>query len=90
MEPLRYSYGTSQVLRDTDYGFLVDGLPNKEIRMIAFKTGSEVAVRDERNRMVEFSTDPGNLLDALETIGYRVVTSANFGSSDFIRTLFRQ
>ena len=78
------------IVRDTDSGSLVDGLPCKEIRIIAFKTGSEADVRDEKNRRVEFSTDPGSLLNALETIGYRVVTCANFGSSDFIWTLCRQ
>ena len=77
------------IVRDTDSGSLVEGLPYKEIRIIAFKSASDVDIRDEKNRRVEFNTDPGALLNALETIGYRVVTSANFGASDFIWTLFR-
>ena len=77
------------LVRDTDSGSLVDGLPYKEVRVVAVKTGAEAEMRDEKNRTVEFSTDPGSLLNALETMGYRVVTSSNFGPSDFIWTLKR-
>ena len=77
------------LVRDTDSGSLVDGLPYKEVRVVALKTGSEVEVRDEKNRRVEFSTDPGSLLNALESMGYRVVTCSNFGPSDFIWTLWK-
>ena len=77
------------IVRDTDSGSLVDGLTFKEARLVALKASAEVDIRDEMNRRVEFGTDPTTLLNTLEGLGYRVVTCANFGSSDFIWTLYR-
>ena len=75
---------------------LVDGLPLNEIRLITEKSSSPSDLRDERNRRVEFSTPAFNLLNALEQIGYKVVTSSSFvtgpkkfDTKDFIWTLYR-
>jgi len=75
---------------------LVDGLPLNEIRLITEKSSSPSDLRDERNRRVEFSTPAFNLLNALEQIGYKVVTSSSFvtgpkkfDTKDYIWTLYR-
>ena len=75
---------------------LVDGLPLNEIRLITEKSSSPSDLRDERNRRVEFSTPAFNLLNALEQIGYKVITSSSFvtgpkkfDTKDFIWTLYR-
>ena len=75
---------------------LVDGLPTNEVRLISEKSSSPSDLRDERNRRVEFSTQAFNLLNALEQLGYKVVTSSSFvtgpkkfDSKDFIWTLYR-
>ena len=75
---------------------LVDGLPLNEVRLITEKSSSPSDLRDEKNRRVEFSTPAYNLLNALEKIGYRVITSSSFVSGhkkfetkDFVWTLYR-
>ena len=75
---------------------LVDGLPLNEIRLITEKSSSPSDLRDERNRRVEFATPACNLLNALEQIGYKVVTSSSFvtgpkkfDTKDYIWTLYR-
>ena len=75
---------------------MVDGLPLNEIRLITEKSSSPSDLRDEKNRRVEFSTPAYNLLNALEQIGYKVVTSSSFitgpkkfDTKDFIWTLYR-
>lgn len=75
---------------------LVDGLPLNEIRLITEKSSSPSDLRDERTRRVEFTTPAVNLLNALEQIGYRVITSSSyitgpkkFDTKDFIWTLHR-
>ena len=78
------------LVRDTDSGSVVDGLPVQEIRAISLKTSSKTDIIDEKNRRVEFDTDCQNIINALETIGYSIVTSAHFGPSEFIWTLFKQ
>ena len=78
------------LVRDSGSGSLIDGLPYNEISVVAMKTDSEVDIRDEKNRRVVFGTDTLNLINALEIIGYKVVTSAHFGPSEFIWTLFKQ
>ena len=74
----------------------VDGLPLNEIRLITEKSSSNSDVRDEKNRRVEFNTQAFNLLNSLEQIGYKVVTSSSFvtgpkrfDTKDFIWTLYR-
>ena len=75
---------------------LVDGLPLNEVRLISEKSSSSSDLRDEKNRRVEFSTPAFNLLNALEQIGYRVISSSSFvtgpkkfDTKDFIWTLHR-
>ena len=67
-----------------------------EIRLITEKSSSNTDLKDERNRRVEFATPACNLLNALEQIGYKVVTSSSFvtgpkkfDTKDFIWTLYR-
>ena len=64
--------------------------------LITEKSSSPSDLRDERNRRVEFSTPAFNLLNALEQIGYKVVTSSSFvtgpkkfDTKDYIWTLYR-
>merc|ERR1711988_1081492 len=75
---------------------LVDGLPLNEVRTVTEKSSCPSDLRDEKNRRVGVSTPAYNLLNALEKIGYRVVTSSSFVSGqqkfstkDFIWTLYR-
>jgi len=75
---------------------MVDGLPLNEIRLLSEKASSPSDMRDEKNRRVEFATPSFNLLNALEQIGYRVVTSGafvtgtkKFDTKDFVWTLHR-
>ena len=75
---------------------VVDGLPLNEVRLITEKSSSPSNWKDERNWRVEFPTEAHNLLNALELIGYKVVTSSSFvtgskkfDTKDFIWTLYR-
>ena len=43
-----------------------------------FQSCSPSHFRDERHWRVEFSTEAYNLLNALEQIGYKVITSSSF------------
>ena len=79
-----------------DCSCLVDGLPLNEVRTVTEKSSCPSDLRDEKNRRVEFSTPAYNLLNALEKIGYRVITSSSFVSGhkkfetkDFVWTLYR-
>ena len=75
---------------------LVDGLPLNEVRLITDKSLSESAWKDEKSRRVEFNTPAYSLLNALEQIGYKVVTSSSFvtgqkkfDTKDYIWTLHK-
>jgi len=75
---------------------VVDGLPSNEVRLITEKSCSPSHFRDERHWRVEFSTEAYNLLNALEQIGYKVITSSSFvtghkkfDTKDYIWTLYR-
>ena len=75
---------------------IVDGLPLNEVRLITEKSSSPSNYRDERNWRVEFCTEAHNLLNALEQIGYKVVTSSSFvtgskkfDTKDFVWTMYR-
>ena len=77
-------------------GCLVDGLPLNEVWLITEKSSSPSDLRDEKNRRVEFSSPAFNLLNALEQIGYKVISSSSFvtgpkkfDTKDFIWTLYR-
>ena len=55
----------------------VDGLPLNEFRVLAEKS-VPAETRDEKNRKVEFATPTFNVLNALEQMGYKVITSGAF------------
>lgn len=74
----------------------VDGLPLNEFRVLAEKAAAAPEYRDEKNRRVEFATPTFNVLNALEQMGYRVVTSGafvtghnKFDQREFVWTLHR-
>ncbi|XP_023345741.1 uncharacterized protein LOC111714772 [Eurytemora carolleeae] len=78
---------------------MVDGLPLNEFRILGEKCSAHPDTRDEKNRRVEFPTTSINILNCLEQMGYRVVTSGSFvaGQSnldkycqkEFIWTMYR-
>ena len=74
----------------------VDGLPLNEFRVLGEKSTSAPEWRDEKNRRVEFATPTFNVLNALEQMGYKVVTSGafvtghnKFDQREFVWTLHR-
>jgi hypothetical protein len=74
----------------------VDGLPLNEFRVLAEKSTTSPEWRDEKNRRVEFATPTFNVLNALEQMGYKVVTSGafvtghnKFDQREFVWTLHR-
>ena len=75
---------------------MVDGLPLNEFRVLAEKSTTSPDYRDEKNRRVEFATPTFNVLNALEQMGYKVVTSGafvtghnKFDQREFVWTLHR-
>ena len=48
------------------------------ILLSQFQSCSPSHYRDERSWRVEFSTESHNILNALEQIGYKVITSSSF------------
>ena len=76
---------------------LVDGLPLTEFRILGEKCSTMPDMRDEKNRRMEFSTNTISILNSLEMMGYKVVTSGAFAGSnigsfsqkEFIWTLHR-
>ena len=56
-----------------------------------FQSCSPSHYRDERSWRVEFSTEAYNLLNALEQIGYKVITSSSFvtGHKKFDTKVFK-
>jgi len=66
---------------------MVDGLPLNEFRVLAEKSTTSPEWRDERNRRVEFATPTFNVLNALEQMGYRVVTSGAFVTGEIASSL---
>lgn len=74
----------------------VDGLPLNEFRVLAEKATSSPEYRDEKNRRVEFVIPTFNVLNALEQMGYKVVSSGafvtghnKFSNREFIWTMHR-
>jgi len=74
----------------------VDGLPLNEFRVLAEKATSSPEYRDEKNRRVEFAVPTFNVLNALEQMGYKVITSGafvtghnKFSNREFIWTMHR-
>ena len=76
---------------------LVDGLPLTEFRTLGEKCSTSPDMRDEKNRRMEFSTNTISILNSLEMMGYKVVTSVAFAGSkigtfeqkEFIWTMHR-
>jgi len=76
---------------------MVDGLPLTEFRILGEKCSTLPDTRDEKNRRMEFSTNTISILNSLEMMGYKVVTSGPFAGSstgtfaqrEFIWTLHR-
>ena len=62
----------------------VDGLPLNEFRILAEKASASPDSRDEKNRRVEFTTPTYNILNCLEQMGYKVVTSGAFVTGQVI------
>lgn len=71
----------------------VDGLPLNEFRVLSEKTSATPEHRDEKNRRVEFSTPTYLVLNGLEAMGYKVLTSGAFDTGikakEYIWTLYR-
>ena len=74
----------------------VDGLPFNEFRVLSEKTSTLPEDKDEKNRRVEFATPTFNVLNALEQMGYKVITSGafvtghnKFSKREFVWTLHR-
>ena len=62
---------------------LVDGLPLTEFRILGEKCSTSPDMRDEKNRRMEFPTNTITILNSLEMMGYKVVTSGAFSGSSF-------
>ena len=62
---------------------LVDGLPLTEFRILGEKCSTAPDMRDEKNRRMEFPTNTITILNSLEMMGYKVVTSGAFSGSTF-------
>ena len=67
-----------------------------EFRVISEKAAALPEYKDEKNRRLEFFSPTFNILNALEQMGYRVVTSGafvtgvnKFSQREFIWTLHR-
>jgi len=59
----------------------VEGLPLSEGKILGERCLVCPDMRDEKHRRMEFSTSTVNLLNCLEQMGYRVVTSGAFVAS---------
>jgi len=59
----------------------VEGLPHSEAKVLAERCGAHPDAREERHRRLEFSTSAISILNSLEHIGYRVVSSGSFVAS---------
>ena len=67
-----------------------------EIRLIKEKSSSNAELTDRVDRRVEFAAPACNLVNALEQVGYKVITSSSFvtgpkkfDTKDYIWTLYR-
>lgn len=74
----------------------VHGLNHHEIRLLAEKVADQPETHDDREKLVEFSVPSWQVLNALERLGYRVVTSSSivtgFGkhdTRDFVWTMHK-
>lgn len=74
----------------------VEGLPLNEGKILGERCGVYPDTKDEKCRKLEFSTTVINILNSLEQMGYKVVTSGAFVASQSVnnnkssRTRFTQ
>jgi len=59
----------------------VEGLPLNEARILGEKCCSYPELRDEKTRRLEFNSSSLLILNSLEQLGYKVVTSGSFVAS---------
>jgi len=59
----------------------VEGLPLNEGKILGERSQCYPEMKEERHRRLEFNTSAVNLLNSLEHMGYRVVTSGSFVAS---------
>jgi len=59
----------------------VEGLPLTESKLLAERCQVFPDLREERHRRLEFNTSAVNILNSLEYLGYRVITSGSFVAS---------
>ena len=57
------------LVRETDTGILVEGLPWGEYQTLARTANVETEARDEANSRFVFDTDVTSLINILETLG---------------------
>jgi len=74
----------------------VNGLNHHEMRLLAEKVSDQPETLDTSDKLVEFSLPSWQILNALERLGYRVVTSSSivtgFGkhdTKDFVWTMHK-
>lgn len=74
----------------------VHGLNHHEVRLLAEKVSDQPETHDDREKLVEFSVPSWQVLNGMERLGYRVVTSSSivtgFGKNDtrdFIWTMHK-
>lgn len=64
----------------------VHGLNHHEVRLLAEKVSDQPETQDDREKLVEFSVPSWQVLNGLERLGYKVVTSSSivtgFGKND--------
>lgn len=68
----------------------VEGLPLNEAKILGERCLVYPDMRDEKQRRLEFSTSTVNILNSLEQMGYRVVTSGSFVASQGKQQRFSQ
>ena len=74
----------------------VNGLNHHETRLLAEKVSDQPETHDDKEKVVEFSIPSWQVLNGLERMGYRVVTSSSMitgygkhDTRDFIWTLHK-
>jgi len=74
----------------------VEGLPHQEVRQLAEKVGEQPELLTETDRLAEFSLPSWTVLNGLEQLGYRVISSSQhvtgqgtFDLKDFVWTLHK-
>merc|ERR1711936_382851 len=80
----------------TKWWVTVNGLNHHETRLLAEKVSDQPETHDDKEKIVEFSIPSWQVLNGLERMGYRVVTSSSMitgygkhDTRDFIWTLHK-